>query len=121
MQIFRRVQGPDKIAFMFDIRAWVICSLLCALPAFAAEKGNAMKGKQEFRKQCAVCHSENDQKKMGPGLKALFKKAKLVNGRKPTEASVRAKIDDGGNGMPAYKDMMSDQEKDDMIAYLKTL
>jgi len=34
---------------------------------------------------------------------------------------VRAKIDEGGNGMPAYKDMLSDTEKDDLVAYLKTL
>ena len=32
-----------------------------------------------------------------------------------------APIDEGGQGMPAYKDMLSDGEKDDLIAYLKTL
>ena len=45
----------------------------------------------------------------------------LANGKKPTETGVRAKIDAGGNGMPAYKDMLSDVEKDDLMAYLKTL
>jgi hypothetical protein len=34
---------------------------------------------------------------------------------------VRARVDEGGNGMPAYKEMLSGQEKDDLIAYLKTL
>lgn len=58
---------------------------------------------------------------MGPGLKGLFSKDKMTNGKKPTEDNVRAKIDEGGNGMPAYKDMLSDDEKDDLIAYLKTL
>lgn len=58
---------------------------------------------------------------MGPGLKGLFKNAKMVNGKAPTEANVKAKIDEGGNGMPAYKDMLTDQEKNDLIAYLKTL
>ena len=58
---------------------------------------------------------------MGPGLKGLFKKAEMKNGKKPTEANVRTKLDEGGNGMPPYKDMLSDQEKDDLIAYLKTL
>ena len=38
-----------------------------------------------------------------------------------TDANVRARIDEGGNGMPAYKDMLADTEKDDLIAYLKTL
>jgi len=82
---------------------------------------DAAKGKAVFQ-QCSVCHhADSNEKKMGPGLKGLFKKAKLADGKKLTEASVRAKIDAGGNGMPAYKDMLSDVEKDDLVAYLKTL
>jgi mono/diheme cytochrome c family protein len=54
-------------------------------------------------------------------LKGLFSRDKMNNGKKPTEANVRAKVDEGGNGMPAYKEMLSDDEKDDLIAYLKTL
>ena len=87
----------------------------------AADKGDAAKGKDVFE-QCAVCHNaDSDEKKMGPGLKGLFKHDKMVNGKKPTEANVRTKIDEGGNGMPAFKEMLSDKEKDDLIAYLKTL
>jgi mono/diheme cytochrome c family protein len=58
---------------------------------------------------------------MGPGLKGLFKQEKMTNGKKPTEANVREKIDEGGNGMPAYKDMLSDEEKNDLVAFLKTI
>ena len=87
----------------------------------SAGKGDAAKGKAVFE-QCGVCHNpESDEKKMGPGLKGLFKKDKMSNGKKPTEANVRTRIDEGGSGMPAYKDMLSDSEKDDLIAYLKTL
>jgi cytochrome c2 len=87
----------------------------------SAGKGDVEKGKAVFE-QCAVCHnSDSEEKKMGPGLKGLFKKEKMTNGKKPTEAAVRARVDEGGQGMPAYKDMLSDQEKDDLIAYLKTL
>jgi len=72
--------------------------------------------------QCGVCHNaDSDQKKMGPGLKGLFKKDKLANGKKLTDANIRAKIEEGGNGMPAYKDMLTDAEKNNLIAYLKTL
>jgi mono/diheme cytochrome c family protein len=87
----------------------------------SAPKGDAAKGKAVFE-QCAVCHNaDSDEKKMGPGLKGLFKKDKLANGKKPSDATVMDKINEGGNGMPAYKDMLSDQEKDDLLAYLKTL
>jgi mono/diheme cytochrome c family protein len=38
-----------------------------------------------------------------------------------TDANVRARIDEGGGGMPGYKDMLTDGEKNDLVAYLKTL
>jgi cytochrome c2 len=108
---------------MNRLRVLVICTALTAGPRvlLAADKGDAEKGKAVFQ-QCAVCHNaDSDQKKMGPGLKGLFTKAKLADGKKPTEANVRAKLEGGGNGMPAYKDMLTDAEKNNLIAYLKTL
>ena len=87
----------------------------------SAKKPDAAKGKETFE-QCAVCHNaDTTEKKIGPGLKGLFSKDKMVNGKKPTEANVLAKINEGGNGMPAYKEMLSDDEKADLLAYLKTL
>lgn len=106
---------------MPSIRAGLCVAALGAasIPAWAA--GDAAKGKEVFD-QCSVCHNaDSTDKKIGPGLKGLFKKDKLVDGKKPTEANVRAKVDEGGNGMPPYKDILSDQEKNDLIAYLKTL
>lgn len=97
--------------------------ILAAL-AMAADKkpGDAAKGKAVFAQQCLMCHNATtSEKKMGPGLKGLFKKDKMANGKKATEENIRAQIDNGGNGMPAYKDMLSEQERNDMIAYLKTL
>jgi len=96
-------------------------SLTCSLAVGADKKGDAEKGKEVFQ-QCGVCHNaDSSEKKMGPGLKGLFQNEKMTNGKKPTEANVRAKIDEGGNGMPSYKEMLSDEEKNDLIAYLKTL
>jgi len=109
---------------MRRMRILALCAALAAgagVGLRAADKGDPAKGKEVFE-QCGVCHnSDSDEKKMGPGLKGLFKKDKMNNGKKPTEANVRAQVDDGGNGMPAYKDVLSDQEKTDLIAYLKTL
>ena|SRR5215471_1477042 len=108
---------------MKKLRIVALCGALAAgsTATLAAPKGDAAKGKEIFE-QCAVCHNaDSEEKKMGPGLKGLFKREKMANGKQPTEPNVRSKIDEGGNGMPAYKDMLSDQEKDDLIAYLKTL
>src|SRR5579862_2767122 len=99
-------------------------ALLAAGPrVFAQNKeGDATKGKDVFESNCSVCHNaDSEEKKMGPGLKGLFKHDKLHNGKKVTEANVRAKINEGGGGMPSYSDMLSDEEKNDVIAYLKTL
>ena len=97
---------------------------LAAGLAFAQKKGkagDAAKGKEVFE-QCGVCHNaDSTEKKMGPGLKGLYARAKLKNGKKPTDESLRALIDAGGNGMPAFKEMLDDQEKANVIAYLKTL
>src|ERR1017187_10387906 len=108
---------------MNRLRALAICAALAAGPLVlpAAGKGDAEKGKEVFQ-PCTVCHnSDSEEKKMGPGLKGLFKRAKLASGKKITEANIRARVDEGGGGMPAYKDMLSDAEKDDLVAYLKTL
>ena len=95
-------------------------ALLCGR-ALAQKKGDAAKGKEVFE-QCQVCHNaDSDEKKIGPGLKGLFKHDKLKNGKPVTEANVRAVIDTGGNGMPPYAEMLSSEERDNLIAYLKTL
>jgi cytochrome c2 len=83
--------------------------------------GDAAKGKEVFE-QCSVCHNaDTDEKKIGPSLKGLFKHEKLANGKKVTEENVREMINNGGNGMPAYADMLSKEDKDNVVAYLKTL
>lgn len=87
----------------------------------AQKAGDAAKGKEVFE-QCAVCHNvDTDEKKIGPSLKGLFKRDKLKNGKKVTDANVLAVINAGGNGMPSYADMLSDEEKANVIAYLHTI
>ena len=92
------------------------------LNGIVLKAADAAKGKEVFE-QCSVCHNaDSDEKKMGPGLKGLFKKPTLADGKtKVTEANVQKKIDAGGNGMPGYEEMLSKAEKGDLIAFLKTL
>ncbi len=83
--------------------------------------GDVAKGKETFE-QCAVCHNvDTPEQKMGPSLKGLFKKKALKSGKPVTDASVSAQINNGGNGMPAYQDMLSADEKTNLLAYLHTL
>jgi mono/diheme cytochrome c family protein len=109
---------------MKNLNVAVCCAAAALFGAAQAadKKADPAKGKAVFQQQCVVCHNaESTEKKMGPGLKGLYKQDKMTNGKKPTDANVRAKIDEGGNGMPAYKDMLSEEEKSGLLAYLKTL
>ena len=103
----------------------VSLALAAATAGLAQKKGgkvaDAAKGKEVFE-QCAVCHNATtDEKKVGPGLKGLFKKAKLASGKKISDQTVLSRINEGGGGMPSYKDMLSEEEKANVLAYLKTL
>jgi cytochrome c2 len=87
----------------------------------AEGKGDAAKGKEAFE-QCAICHNvDTDEKKMGPSLKGLFKRKTLSSGKPVNDANVLAQINAGGNGMPAYADMLSADDKANILAYLHTL
>lgn len=89
---------------------------------FGQKKGDAAKGKEVFDSNCSVCHNaDSEEKKMGPGLKGLFTHSKLANGKPVNEANVRAMINEGGGGMPAFADNLTADEKDNVVAYLKTL
>jgi cytochrome c len=86
-----------------------------------AAKGDVAKGKDTFE-QCAICHNvDSPDKKMGPSLQGLFKKKTLPSGRPTTDSNVMSQINNGGNGMPAYGDQLSAEDKANLLAYLHTL
>jgi cytochrome c2 len=101
--------------------ALVLAAALAGSLQAADKKADVAKGKEVFE-QCGVCHAATtDQRKMGPSLKGLYKKAKLTNGQAPTDANVLAMINKGKGSMPAFADVLSQDEKTNLLAYLKTL
>jgi cytochrome c len=104
---------------------YLLCGLAIITGAIVLLANNQKtgSGRQIFQQQCAVCHNaDSSDRKMGPGLKGLYQLENLAsNGKRVTDASVRAKIDEGGNGMPSFERLLSDKDKSDVIAYLKTL
>lgn len=101
--------------------ACAVSAVLLAVPATAQKKGDVAKGKEVYE-QCGVCHSpDTDEKKMGPSLKGLYKKAKMHNGKKPTDVTVMEVVNKGGNGMPGFDEILNADEKTNLLAYLKTL
>jgi len=83
--------------------------------------GDPGRGKQLFI-TCAGCHNvENDQRKMGPSLRSLFGKVTLRNGRRTTEENVREIVLDGYNRMPPFRNNLTPEQADDLMAFLLTL
>jgi cytochrome c len=106
------------------LRAGTIVAAVMSICMHAQEKKDGAtpsRGKEIFE-QCSGCHSaETEEMKIGPSLKGLFLRAKLRNGKTVTGKTVRSRIEHGGDGMPAFSDLLSDKEKIALIAYLKTL
>jgi mono/diheme cytochrome c family protein len=89
--------------------------------AKAAASGDPAKGKEVFEAKCMVCHNpDSKEKKIGPGLQGV-KDGKLPSGKDANHETVLANINAGGNGMPAFKDLLTDEEKEDVVAYVLTL
>ena len=117
------------MVFLMSRVYWLRFAMILTVAAFtsglAQKKGSKapdlVKGKEVFQR-CAVCHNPTtDEKKVGPSLKGLFAKPKMNSGKKPTDQNVLARINEGGGGMPAFKDVLSEEEKANLVAYLKTL
>jgi cytochrome c len=89
----------------------------------SASAGSAAKGKELFDQKCAVCHYANsDEKKIGPGLKGLYKRGKFtVNSNKVTDENLSNWIENGDSLMPPFKDVLTPAQIKDVVAYVKTL
>jgi mono/diheme cytochrome c family protein len=86
-------------------------------------KGASADGETIYKKNCNMCHfPDKADKKLGPGLKDLFKNKELPQSHKPvTEAIVREQIEKGSKAMPAFGKKLSAADMDALITYLKTL
>ena len=97
--------------------------LTAGMTAAQEHKGDVAKGKEIFE-QCSGCHAvDTDEKLMGPSLKGLFKREKMASGKPVSEENVKAVIDKGNveKGMPAYEEMLSEEERVHVLAYIKSL
>jgi cytochrome c2 len=90
--------------------------------AAEAPKGDLKKGKQIYADYCEICHfAANMEKKIGPGLKGIYKRGKFADGKKVDDAAMKKWIEDGGKDMPEFKETLKPEEIRDLIAFLKTL
>lgn len=85
-------------------------------------EGKIKKGASLFNAKCSGCHfSDKEEKKIGPGLKNIFKKTKLPSSGRPANIeNIWKQLRNPFLSMPAFPSL-SEQELADLKAYLKSL
>jgi mono/diheme cytochrome c family protein len=105
------------------MRAVLSVCLLLSLTSAAQErkKGDVEAGKTVFRAKCAECHAADSKDvKDGPGLQGT-KDGELPSGAKATREIILELVNGGRDAMPAFKDILTEQQKEDVVAYVMTL
>jgi mono/diheme cytochrome c family protein len=96
-----------------------------APPKTDAELGlNAQQaqGRRVFQAYCASCHhAYSSAGSKGPSLKKLFKKRYLPSGLPTNDRFVEGTIVSGRNMMPGFGGALTEQQLNDLMAYLHTL
>jgi mono/diheme cytochrome c family protein len=105
---------------------------VAALVAALAAPAHAQPGKATYDKWCSGCHGDTGA---GDGVaastmlprprdftKAVYKIRTTASGEIPTDADLMKIVDEGmpGTAMPEWKSRLSDQERADVIAYIKS-
>ena len=91
------------------------------------DRGNlsqrAQVGKEIFNDRCYLCHDidSDRRKRLGPTLDGLFSRPTLLVGKPVNDENVKEVIKMGPTpGMPGFRYTLTDQQIDDVVAYLKT-
>ncbi len=108
-------------------------SVLLPAPRSPLVAQDTTAGKVVYEKWCAGCHGEGGAGD-GPGATAMLPRPRdftfgiyqirtTATGQLPTDADIQRAIDEGipGTAMPAWRAQLSDAERRDLVAHLKTL
>lgn len=80
------------------------------------------RGRRVFKLYCSLCHNAYTSTSMkGPSLEGLYRKQYLPSGLIANDQFVQQSIIRGRNMMPALGNSLTQQQLDDLMAYLHTL
>ena len=80
------------------------------------------RGRRLFNQSCMQCHEAySGETHNGPSLQGVFKKSALPSGIPANDDRVRETIELGRAKMPGFRNLFSDDQVEDLIAYLHTL
>jgi mono/diheme cytochrome c family protein len=94
---------------------------LPALDALAEPGGDPKLGKAIYTKRCASCHGQNGDGLGSGSTLPNFSDAKTM--AEKTDRELLDKISNGGRGtgMPAWKKVLSESERRNVLAYIRAL
>lgn len=112
-----------------------VCLVLAALAFTACEgpqprKSDAelglnpqqARGRRIYDQYCDRCHEPyRDKGKGGPTMQGVFRKPFLASGMKASDERVGDVIMMGKSKMPAYRQVLNEQQLQDLLAYMHTL
>ncbi len=120
---------PKRARFIFLIAAAISIALLSACDSEPrksdAELGltpQQASGRRVYDTRCADCHyAYSTHNLRGPSLHGLFKSPFMKNGMPANDERVSDIILLGRAKMPAFQQKLTQQQLDDLMAYLHTL
>lgn len=90
--------------------------------AIRTDRLSVERGRTLFASKCATCHDPNSTRTIiGPGLKGILKQPTLpISGHPATAESIRFQLRQPMGRMPSFA-YLSDEQVEDLLAYLNTL
>ena len=86
-----------------------------------SDRKDVAAGKDVFEAECISCHNaDSTEEKDGPGLKGV-KDGKLPSGSAATRDAILELINKGREGMPPFKEKLTEPQKENVVAYVLTL
>ncbi len=80
------------------------------------------RGRRVYDQRCAMCHEAYSSSSLrGPSMQELFKKPYMPSGTPANDERVREVIVAGRAKMPGFGRVLTDQQIQDLLAYLHTL
>jgi mono/diheme cytochrome c family protein len=109
------------LTLLVGISASPVCRSTAALAQQPAAKAysaaNVQAGEQVFLDKCFQCHSVNKgEVRVGPSLFGIMKGPKAK-----TAAEIKVQLRDGKGKMPPFKDILTADQIEHVIAYLHSL
>jgi mono/diheme cytochrome c family protein len=101
------------------MRIRILTFLLClSALAFAQDP---VEGEKLFETKCGVCHStDSPETRIGPSLKGA-KTGMFSSGKYANHTTILKRINEGGKGMPVYRELLTKEQKENIISYVLTL